>query len=111
MIAAYGFLASAIALNMLGHLMFKFGATVAADTMRAYVSPFTILGMGAYALSAVGYIAALRSIALSVAMPSMAIGYAGTALLAHWIWGEAFGLRQIAAFALIALGLFLLHHR
>lgn len=47
-IAAYGFLASAIAFNMLGHLMFKFGATVAADTMRAYVSPFTILGMGVY---------------------------------------------------------------
>jgi drug/metabolite transporter (DMT)-like permease len=46
---------------------------------------------------------------LSIAMPSMVVGYLGTALLAHWIWGEAFGARQLAAFALIGLGLFLLH--
>jgi multidrug transporter EmrE-like cation transporter len=106
---AYGFLAFAIALNMAGHVMFKFGATAAVDPWRTYVSPFTVLGLGAYGLSAIGYIAALRTMALSVAMPSMVVGYLGTALLAHWIWGEAFGARQLAAFALIALGLFLLH--
>ena len=106
---AYGFLAIAIALNMAGHLMFKLGATAAAEPLYAYISPFTALGMGAYALSAVGYIAALRTMALSVAMPSMVVGYLGTALLAHWIWGEAFGPRQLAAFALIAAGLYLLH--
>jgi drug/metabolite transporter (DMT)-like permease len=39
----------------------------------------------------------------------MVVGYLGTALLAHWIWGEAFGPRQLAAFAFIALGLLLLH--
>jgi small multidrug resistance pump len=106
---AYGLLALAIALNMAGHVMFKFGATAAADPWRVYVSPFTVLGLGAYGLSAIGYIAALRTMALSVAMPSMVIGYLGTALLAHWIWGEAFGVKQLVAFALIALGLFLLH--
>ncbi len=109
MITAYGFLASAIALNMAGHLMFKFGATAAAEPLRAYVSPFTALGMGAYALSTVGYIAALRTLALSIAMPSMVVGYLGTALLAHWIWGEEFGPRQPAAFGRIALGRYLLH--
>lgn len=106
---AYAFLALAIALNMAGHVMFKFGAVAAVEPIRAYVSPYTILGLGAYGLSAIGYIAALRTMALSIAMPSMVVGYLGTALLAHWIWGEAFGLRQLAAFALIALGLFLLH--
>jgi small multidrug resistance pump len=106
----YGFLALAIALNMAGHVMIKFGATAAAEPLRAYLSPFTILGLGAYGLSAIGYIAALRTMPLSVAMPSMVVGYLGTALLAHWIWGEAFGARQLAAFALIALGLFLLHY-
>lgn len=106
---AYGFLALAITLNMAGHVMFKLGATTAVEPLRAYLSPYTILGLGAYGLSAVGYIAALRTMALSIAMPSMVVGYLGTALLAHWIWGEAFGLQQLAAFALIALGLFLLH--
>jgi multidrug transporter EmrE-like cation transporter len=106
---AYGFLALAIALNMAGHVLFKFGATATPDPLRAYLSPFTVLGLGAYGLSAIGYIAALRTMALSIAMPSMVVGYLGTALVAHWIWGEAFGVRQIAAFALIALGLFLRH--
>lgn len=106
---AYGFLGLAIALNMTGHLMFKFGAMEAAGPLRAYLSPFTILGLGAYGLSALGYIAALRTMALSIAMPSMVVGYLGTALVAHWIWGEAFGARQLTAFALIALALFLLH--
>jgi multidrug transporter EmrE-like cation transporter len=108
-ITAYGFLTFAIALNMAGHLMFKFGATAAAEPLRAYVSPFTALGMVAYVLSAISYIAALRTMALSIAMPSMVGGYMGTALLAHWIWGEEFGPRQLAAFGLIALGLYLLH--
>jgi small multidrug resistance pump len=107
---AYGFLALAIALNMAGHVMFKFGATAAAEPLRAYLSPFTVLGFGAYGLSAIGYIAALRTMPLSIAMPSMVVGYLGTALLAHLIWGEAFGARQLAAFAFIALGLFLLHY-
>ena len=106
---AYAFLGLAIALNMAGHLMFKFGAMEASGVLRAYISPFTILGLGAYGLSALGYIAALRTMALSIAMPSIVVGYLGTALAAHWIWGEEFGARQLAAFALIALGLFLLH--
>jgi multidrug transporter EmrE-like cation transporter len=106
---AYGLLGLAIAHNMAGHVMFKFGATAAVEPWRAYVSPFTLLGLGAYGLSAIGYIAALRTMPLSIAMPSMVVGYLGTALLAHWIWGEAFGPRQLAAFAFIALGLLLLH--
>jgi multidrug transporter EmrE-like cation transporter len=106
---AYGLLALAIALNMAGHVMFKLGATAAIEPWRAYISPFTLLGLCAYGLSAVGYIAALRTMALSVAMPSMVVGYLGTALIAQWLWGEAFGLRQLAAFALIGFGLYLLH--
>jgi drug/metabolite transporter (DMT)-like permease len=95
---------------MAGHVMFKLGATAAAEPLRVYLSPFTIVGLGAYGLSAMGYIAALRTMPLSIAMPSLVVGYLGTALLAHWIWGEAFGARQLAAFALIGLGLFLLHY-
>jgi drug/metabolite transporter (DMT)-like permease len=106
---AYACLVLAIALNMAGHLMFKLGAVASTELLRAYVSPFAAIGFLAYGLSALGYIAALRTMALSVAMPSMVVGYLGTAVLAHWIWGEAFGPKQVAAFALIALGLYLLH--
>jgi small multidrug resistance pump len=106
---AYAFLALAIALNMAGHLMFKLGATASAEPLRAYVSPFTVIGFCAYGLSAIGYIAALRTMALSIAMPSMVVGYLGTALAAHWIWGEELGPKQLVAFVLIGLGLYLLH--
>ncbi|HET8727429.1 MAG TPA: transporter, partial [Alphaproteobacteria bacterium] len=63
----------------------------------------------AYGLSAVAYIAALRAMPLSVAMPSMVVGYLGTAVIAHFLWDEPFGARQVAAFALIAVAMFLLH--
>jgi undecaprenyl phosphate-alpha-L-ara4N flippase subunit ArnE len=107
--SAYAFLVLAIVLNMAGHLLFKAGAVAAADPLASYVAPYTLLGFGAYGLSALAYIAALRVMPLSVAMPSMVVGYLGTALVAHFLWGEAFGARQWAAFVLIAAGMFLLH--
>jgi small multidrug resistance pump len=106
---AYAFLTLAVALNMAGHLMFKFGATTTVDVLRAFVSPFTVAGFVALALSSLGYVASLRTMALSIAMPTMVVGYLGTAVLAHWIWGEEFGAKQLAAFVLIGLGLGLLH--
>lgn len=106
---AYLFLVLAIVLNMAGHLLFKAGAIAAANPVASYVAPYTLAGFGAYGLSAFAYIAALRTMPLSVAMPSMVIGYLGTALIAHALWGEPFGARQWAAFALIAAAMFLLH--
>jgi small multidrug resistance pump len=110
-VSAYLLLAAAIVTNVAGHVMFKAGAMSGAggEVMRSFVNLKVLFGFGAYGISAIAYIACLRTLPLSVAMPSMAVGYIGAALAAHWLWGEAFGVRQLAALALVALGLYLLH--
>lgn len=107
---AYTYLVLAILTNVVGHVMFKYGATSGAPSqIGAYIAPYTIMGFAAYGLSAFAYIAALRTMPLTVAMPSMVIGYLFAALVAHFMFGEAFGGRQLAAFASIGLGMYLLH--
>lgn len=108
---AYLLLACAILTNVAGHIAFKQGAMsgVGGSLAASFVNMPVLLGFAAYGASAVLYIACLRSLPLTVAMPSMAVGYLGAALAAHWLWGEAFGLRQMTALALVAAGLFLLH--
>ena len=105
----YLFLAAAIATNMAGHVLFKAGAVSGADAMRIYVHGLTLGGFAAYGISALAYIAALRTLPLSVAMPSMVLGYVGATLCAFWLWNEPFGFRQVAALVLIGIGLYLLH--
>ena len=109
MTQAYLFLVSAIASNAAGHLLLKGGAMASTDLFRALFHVKTILGIAAMGVSAVVYIAALRTLPLSVAMPSMVAGFLMTALIAHLIWDEPFGLRQLAAFGFIGIGLYLLH--
>lgn len=108
---AYLLLAVAILTNVGGHIAFKQGAMsgVGGGLVASFANLPVLLGFVAYGASAVLYIACLRSLPLTLAMPSMAVGYLGAALVAHWLWGEAFGLRQLAALALIVGGLFLLH--
>ena len=105
----YLFLAAAIATNMVGHVLFKAGAVSGTDAMRVYVHGLTLGGFAAYGFSAFAYIAALRTRPLSVAMPSMVLGYVGASLCAYWLWNEPFGTRQMASLVLIGFGLYLLH--
>jgi multidrug transporter EmrE-like cation transporter len=108
---AYLLLGIAILTNVAGHVAFKQGALagVGGALLGSFLNLPVAAGLAAYGASAFFYIASLRQLPLSVAMPSMALGYLGTALVAHWLWGEAFGGRQLAALALVGGGLFLLH--
>ena len=87
----------------------KGGALGGVDLSRALCHSRTILGIAAMAASAVVYIAALRILLLSIAMPCMDAGFLMTALIAHLLWNEPFGLRPLAAFGFIGIGLYLLH--
>jgi len=106
---AYLFLVLAIATNAAGHLLMKGGALAGVDLFRALFHIKTILGVAAMGASAVVYVAALRTLPLTIAMPSMVAGFLMTAVIAHLIWDEPFGLRQLAAFGFIGIGLYLLH--
>lgn len=104
-------LAVAIATNMTGHVLLKAGAVAGADggLLRSLLSLATLVGIGAYGFSAIAYVTALRTMPLSLAMPSMALGYAGATILASLLWNEPVGGRHAIALGLITLGLLVLH--
>jgi small multidrug resistance pump len=108
---SYPALVFAIATNMTGHLLLKAGALAGANgsLLNSLTSLPTLIGIAAYGLSAVAYVAALRTLPLSIAMPSMVAGYAGATIAAAWLWHEPVGIRHAAALALIAAALTVLH--
>lgn len=104
-------LSFAILANMVGHVMFKAGATAGLEgnLLRSLLSLPTLVGLVSYMGSAVLYVSALRSLPLSVAMPTMVVGYVGATIAAGVLWHEPVGVRHAAALGLIAVALFVLH--
>jgi small multidrug resistance pump len=108
----YAALLAAIACGVLGQIVLKHGAARASGDglFGLFLQPVTIAGLGVYFLAALLYIVALKRLPLSVANPSVAISYVVVALLAHYLWGEPFGLQQVAALGLITAGILVLHY-
>lgn len=104
-------LAVAIATNMTGHVLLKAGAVSGADRhlLHSLMSTPTLFGIAIYGVSAIAYVAALRTMPLSIAMPSMVLGYAGATIVASLLWNEPVGGRHALALGLIAFGLVVLH--
>lgn len=102
-------LVSSICLSVVGQISLKAGALQSkANDGFLYFQKFTLVGLFIYFSAALLYIYALKRIPVSVASPSVSISYIVVAYLAHVIWGEAFGVRQIQALLLIGAGMFLL---
>jgi drug/metabolite transporter (DMT)-like permease len=93
----------------LGQLAIKSGAGRTGSFLQQCLDPFTILGLVAYALAAVGYMVAIRRIPVSVAFPSVSASYIVVAIVAHFLWNEPFGIRQLLAIVLIVSGVYLLN--
>lgn len=93
----------------MGQISLKAGALQGkANEGFLYFQKFTLIGLFIYFSAALLYIYALKRIPVSVAFPSVSISYVAVAYLAHLIWGETFGLRQIQALLLIGAGIFIL---
>jgi len=118
--AYYAALAAGILLGVVGQIALKAGAEastkdMAADTgalggiLAQILNPFTIGGFAVYVLASFCYIVAIKKIPLSLAFPSVSISYAIVAMLAAMLWGEPFGVRQVAGIALIGCGILVLH--
>ena len=105
----YAALAGAILCGVAGQVLFKTGATRGAGVLGQFLDPFTVLGLGFYAVAAVFYILAIRRIPVSLAFPTSSLSYIAVALIAHYFWGEPLGLAQLAGILFIILGLVLLH--
>jgi small multidrug resistance pump len=104
-------LAISIIIGIVGQLSLKAGAVQSVGSKNGFFQPFLILGLFSYACAAVLYIIALREIPLSVAFPSVSISYVVVAFIAHLLWGEPFGLPQVAALLLITSGIYILYRK
>jgi undecaprenyl phosphate-alpha-L-ara4N flippase subunit ArnE len=109
MLPYYVALAVGIALGIAGQILLKAGSARTDDVIAQFLNPFTIVGFAAYAGAAVFYIAAIKKIPVSLAYPSVSIGYVIVAYTTHVIWGEPFGIQHMVALALITGGILMLH--
>jgi multidrug transporter EmrE-like cation transporter len=106
----YAALLVSIVFGVLGQVFLKTGADRTADVAAQFVDPFTVMGLSAYGVGALFYIAAIKKIPITLAFPSVSLSYAAVALIAHYVWSEPLGVPQLAGIALISCGILLLHH-
>jgi small multidrug resistance pump len=105
---SYLALVISILIGIGGQLCLKTGAIQEAKSQILFLQPYIIVGLFSYFLAALFYIYSLKTIPLSVAFPSVSISYVAVALLAHLIWGEPFGVKQVLGLILIASGIYTL---
>ena len=91
-----------------GQILLKVGSD-APDFWAQLLRPSTIIGLAFYGAAALLYIIALRKIPMSVAFPSVSLSYAIIAVLGHFLFGEPFGIKQVAGIVLIMGGVALIN--
>jgi small multidrug resistance pump len=108
----YAALFGGIAIGVVGQIVLKFGTerSNGGSVLAHFLNPLTIAGLGVYFVAALLYIVALKRIPLSIAYPSISVSYVAVALAAHFLWGEALGMQQLAALGLITAGILMLHY-
>lgn len=102
----YLLLTISIVLGIGGQISLKAGAMQSVKNQLLLFQPYIFVGLSSYFLAAFFYIYALKKIPLSVAFPSVSISYVVVAYLAHLIWGEPFGMKQIFSLAFIGFGIY-----
>jgi multidrug transporter EmrE-like cation transporter len=98
-----------IAVGTGGQILLKLGSTRTTNVAAQLFDLFTLLGLCAYAGAAIFYIIAIKKLPISIAYPTVSLSYIVVAIVAHYAWGEALGVPQLAGIALIAGGILLLH--
>ncbi len=91
-----------------GQMLLKAGAD-APTLVEQVLRPSSIFGLALYGSAAFMYMFALRKIPVSVAFPSVSLSYAIVAVLAYFLFGEPFGLKQAGGIALIMGGVMLIN--
>ena len=106
----YGILAVSILFGATGQIFLKHASS---QTSKLWlISPFfniyLLIALVIYFASVLLYTFSLRDIPLHIAFPSVSFSYVLVAYLSSRIWDTPFGVREIIAFALIMLAIFLL---
>lgn len=114
MTLAWVSLLGAIVAGVVGQVLLKLGAGAiaasgaAAGMAEQLLRPATLAGLVFYGLAALLYIVALRSIPVSVAMPSAALQYVVVAAIGWIAFREPFGWMQLGGLGLILAGVAML---
>ncbi len=96
-----------ILLGTFGQLSLKVAAThleLSSIKLLLTKNNFLFFGITLYAISLVCYVGALRQIPLSIAFPSISLGYIGVVLLSHWLFHEPVHPHQTIGLIMITLG-------
>jgi len=90
----------------------KLGKVDAGNTMSHIMSmvttPELLIGLTCYGIGAIAYILLLTRVNLSIAAPSVSIGYVFSVLIGHFILKEPFGQIRLFGLSLIVVGVILL---
>lgn len=105
----YAALVAGIVLGVAGQIALKMGADGSQTIVLQFLHPATIVGFVIYVGAAVLYIIAIKKIPLSLAYPTVSVGYVIVGIVAHFMWNEPFGLPQLGGILLIGGGIILLH--
>jgi drug/metabolite transporter (DMT)-like permease len=108
MMTYYVVLGISVLAGIAGQMLLKAGAD--APTLVAQIfRPSSLLGLALYGSAAFMYMFALRKIPPSIAFPSVSLSYVIVAVLASFLFGEPFGLKQVGGIALIVGGVALIN--
>jgi small multidrug resistance pump len=106
---SYLSLVVSIVIGVAGQISLKASSVQrATDPDKVFFNGYVLAGLLAYGIAFIFYVQALKKIPVSVAFPSVSISYVAVAFLAHLIWGEPFGYRQIIALLCIGAGILIL---
>jgi small multidrug resistance pump len=108
MLIYYVVLGVGVIAGIAGQMLLKAGAD-APTLVEQIFRPSSLLGLALYGSAAFMYMFALRKIPVSVAFPSVSLSYAIVAVLAYFLFGEPFGLKQAGGIALIMGGVLLIN--
>jgi small multidrug resistance pump len=109
MLPYYAALLGGICLGVAGQVSLKMGAEGAGTIARQFLHPASMIGLVIYGFASILYMIAIKKIPLSLAYPTVSLGYVIVGIIAHVMWREPFGGQQIAGIALIGSGILLLH--
>ena len=108
-LTAYALLIVAIMFGVAGQLLLKRGMSSRpdfrlTDLFSLISDPFIIGGFLCYGISVVIYLTALKSLDLSLAYPTVSLGYVAVILLSKVFFKENISLARWAAVIIICLG-------
>ena len=110
MIGAAFLLICAIFLGVCGQLLLRLSVTETdgpSFSLGFLNVPFAAAAL-IYFISLICYTLSLRVIPLQIAFPSVSVSYVIVAWFSNIFWGSPFGIREILAFLLIFIALYLL---